>query len=371
MTFLRPVLPVILIGLAGFLPARAEDLASPDPTASPFITASPTPTASAVPTASPRPMTTPVPGSPEDTVVDVAQRKVSRLLASKVYQFDSFFGDRNLDDEIETPWLRVRAGVEWKEGWEFDFKQRFRVYLPLPILERRLGAFIGTDESGRGEDPDYFDDEENNPAAAGLRYFFRDRKNFDANINLGASLKGGTPVVYLKPLLRGKFTWGRVYFEPRQYFFWYSDDGFGEETDLEFNYSLDRHFLFRFEPSFLWSETSRGVDFTQGISLQYLDYTVDGYPHFAARLEWVSTAHTHPSAKFDQHQLTFRLRHRIWRPWLRLEYGPRLTWKREVPDDDEDFPEYWKNHSPSFLIYLEILFEDLLDDDPLRAEHRG
>lgn len=307
-------------------------------------------------------MTTPVPGSAQETVIDVTQRKVSRLLAEKVFQFDSFFGDNNLEDELQTPWLRVRGGVEWKEGWDFEFKQRFRIYLPLPILEKRLGAFLGSDEDGKGEDPDYFDNEGGDPGAAGLRYFFRERENFAANINLGARFSLSNPAVYIKPMAKGKFTWGRLYFEPRQYVFWYSDDGLGEETDLEFDYSLSRHFLLRFEPDFVYSNTSQGVDFTQEISLRYIDYTYGGYPHFAVNLEWETEGHTHPSAKFTQHQLTLRFRHRIWRPWLHLEYGPRLTWKREVPGDDEDFPEYWKNHYPSFLIYLEVLFEDLLTE---------
>lgn len=354
---LRTVFRSGLLALAALTllarPGRAGELPSPPPTVSPL------------PTASPQPMTTPVPGSPEETVADVAQREVSRFLAQQVYQFDAFFGDSKLEDDLDTPWLRVRGGVEWKEGWEFDFKQRFRVYLPLPILEKRLGAFIGSDEDGKGDDPNYFDDDDQRSGAAGLRYFFRKRKNFDANINFGAKLKSGKPVVYIKPEAKGKFDWGRVYFEPRQYVFWYSDDGFGEETDLEFNYFFNRHFLFRFEPDFVYSNTSSGVDFSQEIELGYLDYAVDGYPHFAIDLGWKSEGHTWPSTKFDRHLLALRFRHRIWRPWLRLEYGPRLTWKREVPGDDEDFPEHWKNHSPSFLVYLEILFEDLLDETRL------
>ncbi len=305
-------------------------------------------------------MTTPVPGSPEETTVDATQRRLSRFLAEEVFRFDSFFGDKNLDDEIQTPWLRVRGGVEWKEGWDFEFKQRFRIYLPLPILEKRLGAFIGSDEDGKSEDQDFFSDNQDDSEAAGLRYFFRQRENFDANINLGARLKSGKPVVYLKPLARFKFTWDRIYFEPRQYVYWYSDDGLGEETDLEFNYSVNRHILLRFEPDFVYSNTSQGVDFSQEIGLRYLDYSYNNYPHFAVNLTWNSSGHTHPSAKYDQHQLTLRFRHRIWRPWLRLEYGPRLTWKREVPGDGDDFEEYWRKHYPSFLVYLEVLFEDLL-----------
>lgn len=336
-----------LIALSGFLivsiPARGAER--------PFASPPPGP--------SPLPMTTPVPDAPEETIVDLGRREASRFLTRRVRAFDGFFGDRKLDDVGEIPWLRLRLGVEWEEGWEFKFRQRFRAYVPLPILERRLGAFVGTDEDERAEDPDYFDKDSDDPSAAGLRYFFREHEHFASNINTGIRIRSSRPVVYLRPMIKGKFTRGRVYFEPRQYFFWYSDDGFGEETVLEFNYYLSRHFLFRLRPSFTWSETSQGVDLSQRISLRYLDRMVDDYPNFALKLEWDSSGYTHPSYKYDRHRLSLTFRHRIWRPWLRLEYGPRLTWERKVPGDGEDFAEYWKNHVPSFLLYLEILFEDL------------
>ncbi len=57
--------------------------------------------------------------------------------------------------------------------------------------------------------------------------------------------------------------------------------------------------------------------------------------------------------------MTLRIRHHIWRDWLRLEYGPALIWERVTPDDDEDFSEYWKYARPMVFIYLEILFQEI------------
>ncbi len=351
----RPSLRPGLFALAGWLLATAP------------VRAAGPPSPSLPPSSTPVPMTTPVPDTPAETIFDLGRREASRFLTERVRAFDGFFGDQKLDDVGEVPWLRVRLGVEWEEGWNFKFRQRFRAYVPLPILERQLGAFIGTDEDELAEDPDYFDREPGNPAAAGLRYFFRKHEHLDGQISTGIRIRSSRPVVYLRPMLKGKVTRGRIYFEPRQSFFWYSDDGFGEETVLEFNYSLSRHFLFRLRPAFTWSETSRGIDLSQRISLRYLDRLVDGHPNFALNLEWDSSGYTHPSYKYDRHRLGLVARHRIWRPWLRLEYGPRLTWERRVPGDGDDFPEHWKNHVPSFLLYLEILFEDLRSDRRDRA----
>ncbi len=281
------------------------------------------------------------------------------MLTEQVHRFDLFFGDPGMVDRIRDPWFRIRGGVEWKEGGAFEFSQRFRAFLPLPILERRLGIFLGTDEDEREDDPDYFDIARENPVAAGLRYFFRRHEHFDSSVSLGIRLRSGKPVAYVRPMARGRFAWKRFYFEPRQYFFWFSDDGFGTETNLGFDYSLRRNLLLRFNPGLIYSETSSGVDFYQRTSLRYLDYVLGDYPHFAVNLELISQGRTRPSTKFDHHQLRLGFRHRIWRPWLRLEYGPRLTWERRIPDEDDDFFEHWKHHIPSFVVFLEVHFEEL------------
>ncbi|MDP8215463.1 MAG: hypothetical protein RAO92_02390 [Candidatus Euphemobacter frigidus] len=333
-------------------------LLSPGPgfgEAKPAITPGPSPS----PVLTSTPFQGPTP--PPTTVVGEVHQTISHLMAQEVYKFDSFFGSNKLVDDLKVPWFRVRLGVEWKDGEKLKFKQRFHFYMPLPILEHRLGTFFGTDEDGKTEDPNYLDRHSGDPAAAGLKYFIKDQEHLKANVNVAAKLNFKQPVIFIKPVAKYEMTFGKWYLEPRQYVFWYSDDGFGEETDFEADYSLGKHLLLRSETDTEYSETSNGVDFSQDFSIQYLDYSIHDYPHFAISLGWESSGHTWPSSKFFRHEATLRLRHRIWRPWLRLEYGPRLSWERITADEDEgeDFPDYWKNAIPSILLYVEILFEDL------------
>jgi len=107
-----------------------------------------------------------------------------------------------------------------------------------------------------------------------------------------------------------------------------------------------------------YSNDSEGVDLSQEFNLQYLNFDVRHGADYAASLEWESSAHTWPSFKCDEHKLTLRFYRSIWRSWFRVGLGPRLTWKREKPGDDEDFSEYWDNASPSLLLFVEILFEE-------------
>ncbi len=334
---------------------------SPLPSRTTILSPSPTPTSIRVITPTPPHWTTPVPGSLQETKVDKVHRSISHLVAAEVYKFDSYFGSSKLEEDAKDPQILVRGGVEWQDGEKLKWKQRFHFYFPLPILERRLGTFLGTDEDGNPEDdPNYFDTPSGHTASAGLRYHFNDLPHLKSNINVGAKLNFNSPDVFIRPMAKLEIPSGRFYLEPRQYVFWYSDDGLGEETDFEIDYSAGKRWLLRAETDATYSNTSNGVDFSQGFAVQYVDFLQDDYPHFAVSLEWESSGHTWPSSKFFQHQAWLRIRHHIWRPWLRLEYGPSILWERITADDDEmDFPDYWKNGAPVLFLYVEILFEDL------------
>jgi hypothetical protein len=295
------------------------------------------------------------PPPPGETFIDRQYHKLSQMVSRTVYQFDSFFGEQIVEEEIDTPWIRVRGSVEIKERLKLDFAQHFSANLPLPILERRLHTFFGSDaDDDLGTDSDYRDPTEDKHFTAGLRYYLHQIAELKPSLSGGVEWSG-KPVVYVKPRLEWDHSDDPWYLQSIQYLYWYSDDGLGETTRFIANRLLDRHWLTRGESEVIYSNTSSGVDLSQGFDLRYLDFSLEGMDHFAASLEWVSKAHTWPCFRADSHTLTLRLRHSIWREWLRLEVAPRLTWKRIDPDEGES---YWENASPSVFLILEVMFEE-------------
>lgn len=303
----------------------------------------------------------PTPTQCQETFVDQEHTAVSRLLVAAVHKFDNFFGDESLEEEVQKPWVKIRGSVEWKEGWDFVFRQRFHCSLPLPVLEHKLHTFLSSDADDDFEDDkDFVDTEKDNDFTAGLRYFLRDTKHLTSNVSVGMQLKS-KPVVYVKPRLQWDYSRPPYYLEAVQHVYWYSDDKwFGEDTAFYFNRMFGERWLARSVSSGNYGDDTAGVDLSQEFDIRYLDFSLRHDDHFATSLEWITEAHTWPSFMCHRHTLTLRLRHSIWRDWLRLEVAPRLTWERQKRDDDDEvWSDSWKKAAPSLILSLEILFEEI------------
>jgi hypothetical protein len=354
---------------AAVLPAAEVPI--PSPTVSPEMHPAPTASPESVTTVEKHLLIAPSPspsGSPslapwvDDTFLDDAHQWTSSFMTNSIFNFDKWFGDVDtLESEIEKPWIRVRVGVDWDEVDGFKFKNRWRVDIPLPVLENKLGVFIGRDAIDNDQDDkDFFqqdDDADENKVSVGLRYSIHKTENFQFSTNFGMRFKW-PPVFYVKPRLQFSFTSGKWLFRPIQYVYYYTDDGAGETTKMEINWYLGSRFLLRSFSKGTYSNTSDGVDLSQEFNLQYLNFDVRRGNNYAASLEWDSNAHTWPTTQFDGHHLTLRFYHTIFRSWLRIGIAPNLNWKRMKPDDDEDFTEYWKNAYPGCDFFVEILFEE-------------
>lgn len=283
-------------------------------------------------------------------------------MTNSIFNFDNWFADADtLEAEIEKPWIRVRVGVDWDEVDGFKFKNRWRIVAPLPVLENKLGVFIGMGPIDHDLDnQDFFDLDEyddETSVSAGLRYTIRKTEHFQFSTNFGMQFKW--PVVfYVKPRLQFTYASGRWLFRPIQYVYYYTDDGPGETTKMEISWYLGSRLLLRSYSKGTYDNTSNGMDLSQEFTLQYLNFDVRRGNNYAASLEWKSDAHTWTATQFDKHKLTIRFYHTLFRPWLRIGIAPSLNWKRMKPDDDEDFPDYWENAYLGCDLFVEILFEE-------------
>ncbi|GAG10395.1 unnamed protein product, partial [marine sediment metagenome] len=210
--------------------------------------------------------------------MDDAHRWASGFMTNSIFNFDNWFGDVDtLEAEIEKPWIRIRLGFDWNEVDKFKFKNRWHLDIPLPVLENKLGVFIGRDAVDNDyDDQDFFDQDKDNDesaVSAGLRYNFRKTENFQFSTNLGMKFRW-PPVFYVKPRFQFSYASGNWLFRPIQYVYYYTDDGLGETTKLEINWYLGSRLLLRSESKGTYSNTSEGVDLSQDFNLQYLNFDV-------------------------------------------------------------------------------------------------
>lgn len=349
----------------------AAKIPVPSPTVFPDMHPAPTASPESVTTVEEHLLIAPSPspsGSPslapwvDDTFLDDAHQWTSSFMTDSIFNFDSWFGDIDtLEAGIEKPWIRIRVGADWDEVDGFKFKNRWRIDIPLPTLENKLGVFIGRDAVDNDQDgQDFFDQNEDDNEAkvsVGLRYTIRKTENFQFSTNFGMQFKF-PPVFYVKPRMQFTFTSGKWLFRPIQYVYFYTDDGLGETTKMEINWYLGSRILLRSYSKGTYSNTSDGIDLSQEFHIQYLNFNVRRGNNYAVSLEWQSDAHTWTATQFNKHRLILRLYHSIFRSWLRIGIAPNLNWKRMKPDGDEDFPDYWKKAYPGCDFFVEILFEE-------------
>ena len=312
---------LILLGMTIIpAPLRAEEDPVPSPTQTPEVIPAPTSSPDSLTAAEEQLLISPSPSPSDpsslapwvdDTFLDSAQRWSSSFMTNSIFNFDNWFGDVDtLEAEIEKPWIRVRVGVDWDEVDGFKFKNRWRIDVPLPVLENKLGVFIGRDAIDNDlDDQDFFDQDQDNDetgVSAGLRYTLRKTEHFQFSTNFGMKFKW-PPVFYVKPRLQFTYTSGKWLFRPIQYVYYYTDDGPGETTKMEISWYLGSRFLLRSYSKGTYSNTSDGVGLSQEFNLQYLNFDVRHGNNYAASLEGVSDAHTWTATPFDKHQLTIRV----------------------------------------------------------------
>lgn len=240
----------------------------------------------------------------------------------------------------------VRAGGRGKDG-DFDAKVKFRIDAALPGLERRFHLIF--DNAGRDSLPGTDPMERESDLRVGVESVWETWVGADFDLGGGMRLRSGRLVGFVD----GSLTWkwdvmgGEAWLEPRV--FWYTDEGFGQETELGWRRYFDAarrwglqlssaEKLTEETPEFLLEETVRvawmhGAERTRGWLAQasVFPHVVDSERHDIHVDDWLAS-------------LTWK--DALYRRWLFYAVTGQLDFGRE---DD------YHAHG-SIRLGLEILF---------------
>ena len=234
----------------------------------------------------------------------------------------------------------VRAGGRGNEK-EFDAKVKFKAKLALPRIERELYLFI--DNAGRDSLPGSDPMENEDDTRIGLRSVKKFIKESEIEASGGLRLKGSGPVAY------GELSWrwnrgllgGEFEFVPSG--FYYSDDGFGQMTTLEWMRPWGPRRALQLMAAERSTESTAGLEF---------EYTVRHAWYRSGRKRgWVARASAFPHLKsstwyWDNAMVSLTWRDALYKKWVFVTLTPQLDFAKE--DDYEP--------KPSFRVGLEILF---------------
>jgi hypothetical protein len=284
----------------------------------------------------------------EPTLIDRTHKGISESLAAPSRWFDTFFQDPRVDEEPAGTFLRLRGSAIAEEGENLSFKGKIKARLRLPRLERRFHLILSS------EDEDLRDETltdarinrelaDTNETSLALQYTQHRTTRFSLSHQFGLGLEDG-----LNPRIRSRLRFSLPIAEESlltlvQAVFWEDEEGFGEETRIDYDLPISNTILFRTTGQGLFSETSNGYEWLG--MLQWLQ----SFSHKQAlAVGGFVAGETRPQNHVTEYDAFIKYRQQFIKKWLFFELKPELNWKRE-----KDFET-----TGIFTLTLEVQFED-------------
>lgn len=266
--------------------------------------------------------------------------------------FDGLFGDEHdfIEEEVGG---KMSLGLSWNEFEHSDARMRFRVRTDLPNFSNRWDAFFGrVDEEAYVSDTETIEESRFRRGLSGrdqsewlLGLGYRDRSSSGDGWDYSVGIRLRTPPrAYVKARYYKTITFRpELDLHYRQTVFWRDGTGFGTTTYLDTANELSDTDVMRWEAIATLTEETDGTEWWAG----HTWYHQMGHRRGVSLLTFVRGITGSPVSLHEYgFELTFR--RQVARDWLYFNFGPTLTWPRELPEQER---------SASWGFFAEMEFE--------------
>jgi hypothetical protein len=275
---------------------------------------------------------------PPDPLLDRTHAKLHAFMWRTAMHVDGWFGSTTTEDvyAAETRGSMTPI-VLWDEFNGLSQKFRFKVRMPLPHMDERYNAFIGTfsrdefvteREQASGAIPRQRTggEVEQDETLVGIQY--RGRRQ-GGRLEADAGIRIRSPI---DPFVKGTYRFERPIsetgiFSLRQTAFWQNSEGLGFTSRIDFERAFERDTLLRWTASGTISEESEGV---RGYSALTMYRTLSGKRAVGGQL--FTSGEFDAAVPLGEYGVRVAYRKRIFRDWLVLELRPSVTWPKDDPD---------------------------------------
>ena len=274
-----------------------------------------------------------------DKGYDFLTRKVY-LLSNTV---DAIFTQRSVDESRNKSYFRVWYELSKTEGNDLILRPDFR--LRLYLKETRKLLRFTFDNTSRAQDTQSQLSQtqaaastrnEDKSLSASLGINLKETKKFKLSSGAGIRL-GIPPNVFFRSVASFNDSWGDLDVSIQNSIFYYSLDGLGNTSNINFLYPFSKKLRLVFESFSTWLEPS---SINAGTGLQ-LFYSYNVKTTFSAQIG--GNANKDVGAfSMRNYFISTAFRQLIYKKWLFLECSPTMSWNRE------------NNWKPSANIYLRL-----------------
>ncbi|MFO7577149.1 MAG: hypothetical protein R6W66_05425 [Pelovirga sp.] len=273
------------------------------------------------------------PQLPQETAqpsrLDDAHENIGRGLSFVATWFDSFFSDPQFEEEAATTLLRLRGSGTLTEGEGMSYGTQVKVRLQLPHLKERFHLIISSEDSDEpvaatALGPPRTAEQRTSDTSVALQYRKQRSSRFSFSHQVGLDLDGG-----LNPQLRSRVRYiipvaEQSSLKLSQAVFWERQEGFGEESRIDYDMLLSPHSLLRTTVRGLFSESSDGLEW-----LGMQQWLKSFSKKRALALGLYTNGETRPANHVTEYGLFARYRQALLKPWFFVELKPELYWPRD------------------------------------------
>ncbi len=260
-----------------------------------------------------------------DKGYDFLTRKIY-LLANTV---DAIFTQRSIDESKNKSYLRFWYEFNKTEGDNYVMRPDFR--LRVYLKETRKLLKFTFDNTSRTQDTQTQLSQtqaqanarnEDKSLAASVGINVKETRDFKLSSSAGVRL-GVPPNLFFRSTGSYRKMLGSINFSLQNATFYYSLDGFGNTSNINFLYTLSNNTRLIFETFGTWLEPR---DFNAGSGFQ-LFYT---YNDFTSMNAQIGTNANKQESKFSlkNYFISYGIRRLLYKDWFFAEISPRISWER-------------------------------------------
>lgn len=260
--------------------------------------------------------------------MDSSRRWVVSQLDKLSGGLDSFFVDMFFDEDISDQDVtgsraRISYRIRHEQGEPMEYKLGVGVNIVLPHTEDRLNLLIEsedetTDESGVLEAP------ENSSYSATLRFIIRESKRWKTTLDAGIRW-GLPPDPYTRLRIRRPINFNdHVRLKFRQELSYYTQEGYGEETNLQFDYGLSatQAVRARVSSSYLLNDHFFKLRYGMG---WYREVT----HKFSYAIIGAARGNTEHGPTIYEYTFGVNARKTVYKDWMTVELFPHMLWAND------------------------------------------
>ncbi len=233
------------------------------------------------------------------------------------------FDEQLLDQDIRGNSARLSMSSYRVQEELTEYKLGVGVNMVLPNTNERLNLLISSEGEDEGNEPDILRSSERAEYVAALRFIIRETKRWkiDADAGINWAL---IPDPYTRIRARRPIEYGFMKFRFTQELSYYTKEGYGEETDLRFDFLVSEQKLLRLETkaSYLVNDDFFKLRYGAGLFNQVSS-------KFAYVVQAGASGDTEKGATFDRYTTGIRFRRQVYKDWMFFEIQPQLIWAEE------------------------------------------